>query len=85
MGVCAVYAGSVLGFVRRPPLQRTALATIAVVCVLRGLALPALALRHLELLITFEVISAIVWFVAGVGFAIGFRLSGLGSNYSLKR
>ena len=74
MGVCVVYAGSVLGFVRRPPLQRAVLAAIAVVCMLRGLALPVLALKHLELLNTFQVISATVWFVAGVGFAVGFSL-----------
>jgi len=73
MAVCAVYAGSVIGLVRRLPLQRVAIATIAVVCLLRGLILPLLALTHAELWNTFEVVSALVWFLAGVGFAEGFR------------
>lgn len=75
MAVCAAYAAAVLGVVHRLPLQRTALAFIAVVCLLRGLILVPLALAHPELRTTFEVVSAIVWFVAGVGFAVGFRAS----------
>ncbi|MBS0160933.1 MAG: hypothetical protein JSR27_11965 [Proteobacteria bacterium] len=87
MGICAVYAGSVLGFVRRPPLQRAALATIAAVCLLRALVLPPLAFSHPELRNTFEVVAALVWFIAGIGFGTGFRLSNgsAGPNYSLKR
>jgi len=85
MAVCAVYAGSVLGFVRRPPLQRPALATIAVVCLLRAFVLPPLVFVHPLLLNTFEVTSAIVWFIAGVGFARAFRICKPGPDYSLKR
>lgn len=84
MAVCAVYAGSVLGLVHRPPLQRPALATMAVVCLLRAFILPPLAIVHPMLLNTFEVASAIVWFVAGVGFAMGFRIC-KEPNYSPKR
>jgi hypothetical protein len=75
MMVCAVYAGSALGLVRRVPLQRTTLAAIAAVCLIRALILPPLALKHPELWNIFEVTSAIVWFVAGVGFAVGFRVA----------
>ena len=87
MGICAAYAGSVLGFVRRLPLQRVALATIAAVCLLRGLVLPPLAFAHPELRNTFEVVAALVWFIAGIGFGVGFRLSNgsAGPNYSLKQ
>lgn len=73
MAVCAVYAGSVLGLVRRPPLQRLGLAGIASVCLLRALALPLLAIGHPELRNTFEIVSAVIWFMAGIGFAAGFR------------
>ena len=83
MAVCAIYAASVLGIVRRPPLQRTALAVIAAICLLRALILPPLALTHPELLNTFEVVSAIVWLAAGIGFAISFRVSRSGPNYSV--
>lgn len=75
MAVCALYAGSVLGLVRRPPLQRLGLATMAAVCLLRALILPPLAIGHPELRNTFEVVSAIIWFAAGVGFAVGFRIT----------
>lgn len=75
MAVCALYSGSVLGLVRRPPLQRFGLATMAAVCLLRALILPPLAIGHPELRNTFEVVSAIVWFAAGVGFAVGFRIT----------
>jgi len=77
MAVCAVYAASAVGLVRRPPMQRVGLAGMAAVCLLRGLVLPPLAIGHPELRNTFEVVSAIVWFSAGVGFAVGFRRTAL--------
>jgi len=80
MAMCAVYAGSVLGFVRRPPLQRAALASIAVVCLVRAFVLVPLAFVDPELRNAFEIISAIVWFVAGVGFVVGFRVSKIAST-----
>jgi len=84
MAVCALYAGSVVGLVRRPPLQRLGLASMAAVCLLRGLVLPLLAIGHPELRNTFEVVSAIIWFAAGVGFAVGFRNTKAGPNNSFK-
>lgn len=80
MAMCAVYAASVVGLIRRPPLQRLGLAGIATVCLLRALILPPLAISHPELRNTFEVVAAIVWFVAGVGFAVGFRVAKTGLN-----
>lgn len=84
MAVCALYAASVAGLVRRPPLQRTGLAIMAAVCLLRALILPPLAVGHPELRNTFEVVSAIIWFAAGVGFAVGFRITKAGPNNSFK-
>ena len=78
MALCAVYAASALGWVRRPPLQRIGLAGIAVVCLLRALILPVLSIGHPELRNMFEVISALVWGTAGIGFAVGFRLARAG-------
>jgi hypothetical protein len=80
MAICALYAGSAIGLVRKPPLQRFGLASIAAVSLLRGLALPLLAVRHPQLLSTFEVVSAIVWFAAGIGFAVAFRVAKAGPN-----
>lgn len=80
MAVCALYAGSAAGFVQRPPLQRLGLASMAAVCLLRALMLPALAIGHPELRNIFEVVSALIWFTAGVGFAVGFRITKVGPN-----
>jgi len=76
MAMCAIYAGSVVGWVRRPPLQRTALATIAAVCLLRALILPAIAFSQPDFRCACEVASAVVWWLAGAGFVAAFRLSG---------
>lgn len=72
MALCTLYAGSVLGLIRRPPLQRVGLASMATICLLRALILVPLAIGHPELRNTFEFVSAIIWFAAGVGFAVGF-------------
>ena len=75
MGVCAVYACSALGFVRRLPLLRTMLAGIASVCLLRALVLVPLAFTHPELCNLFEVIAALTWGTAGLGFVAGFLIT----------
>lgn len=70
MAVCACYAASTLGLTRRPPFQRSGLAAIALVCLLRALILPFLAIAHPELRTTFEIIAALIWGLAGLGFAL---------------
>ena len=84
MAVCAFYAASALGLVRRPPLQRLGLVSMAAVCLLRALILPPLAINHPELRNTFEVVSALIWGLAGVGFAAGYRLTGINNSYKPK-
>ncbi|QGZ38287.1 hypothetical protein IP92_01404 [Pseudoduganella flava] len=74
MGACGYYAASAIGLVRRPPLQRIGLATMAAVCIGRALLLPVLAVNHPELRNTFEIVAAIVWGLAGAGLAVGFVL-----------
>lgn len=71
MALCAAYALSALGHVRRLPLLRLGLFAIASVCLLRTLALPLAALRWSQLINTFEVVAAAVWGAAGLGFAMG--------------
>jgi len=72
MATCAWYACAALHMVRRPPLLRTGLAVMAAICLLRAGILPPLAVTHPELRNTFEVVAAIVWGLAGTGFALGF-------------
>jgi hypothetical protein len=73
MATCAWYACAALGTVRRPPLLRMGLATMAAICLVRALLLPPLAVTHPELRNTFEVVAAILWGLAGLGFALGVR------------
>ena len=73
MATCAWYACAALGAVRRPPLLRTGLAVMAAICLVRALLLPPLAVTHPELRNTFEVVAAILWGLAGVGFALGVK------------
>lgn len=75
MGLCAAYAFSAIGLIRRLPLLRLMLAGMASVCLLRALVLLPLAVTHPELRNTFEVVAAIVWGVAGLGFVVGYRHS----------
>ena len=80
MGTCGYYAASVVGLVPRPLLQRFGLAVMATVCTVRVLALPILAVNHSELRNTFEVVAAIVWGLAGIGFICAFALAGTKRN-----
>jgi hypothetical protein len=73
MALCAAYAFSAAGDIRRLPLLRAALASMAAICLLRALLLIPAAILRPELINTFEVVAAIVWGLAGVGFAVGFK------------
>lgn len=75
MGLCAVYACSALGLVRRLPLLRTMLSGMAALCLLRALILIPLAFSHPELINRFEVIAALAWGAAGIGFGAGLLLA----------
>lgn len=75
MGVCAYWAASTLAWVRRPPLLRSGLAAMATICLVRALLLPALAITHPELRNTFETVAALVWGIAGIGFAFALTLA----------
>lgn len=75
MGICAVYACSALGVVRRLPLLQTMLVAIATVCLLRSLVLVPIALVHPQLINVFEVVAALTWGAAGIGFVAGFLMT----------
>jgi hypothetical protein len=47
---------------------------MATICIVRALLLAVLAVPHPELRNTFEIAAAIVWGLAGVGFAAGLFL-----------
>lgn len=71
MGLCGIYAASALGVVQRLPCLRPGLLVVALICLFRALLLPLLAVGHPELRNVFEVVSALIWGIAGIGFAVG--------------
>lgn len=72
MAGCGAYACSAIGWLPRLPLLRAALAAIALVCLLRALVLVPLAVYDPQLRTAFEILAAIVWGSAGIGFALAF-------------
>lgn len=81
MALCAAYAFSAAGRLPRLPLMRTALATIATICLLRAVATIPIYLVWPQLIDTFEVIAGIIWGVIGLGFGIGL-MAELGHKFS---
>ena len=71
MFLCAVYAFSGAGIIRRIPLLRTALVVITAICVLRGLALVPVLVLLPGRASGFDIIASLVWLLAGLSFLLG--------------
>lgn len=71
MFVCALYAFSATGLMRRLPLTKTALCVISTICLVRGLLLIPLLINVPERLTAFDIAASVVWFVAGLCFLVG--------------
>jgi hypothetical protein len=70
MAVCAAYTFSALGRLPRLPLPRLMLGGMAGVCLLRALVIVPLAINHPQLRNTFELVSGVIWGLAGAGFLV---------------
>jgi len=68
---CALFALSGAGVIRRLPLLKLALAVIAGLCLLRGIATIPLSFLYPEMVSTFSIVAGIVWFASGLMFAHG--------------
>jgi hypothetical protein len=75
MALCAAYAFSAAGAIRRLPLLRLMLGGMAAVCLLRALVVWPLLATHPELRNLFTVVASLVWGLAGAGFAVGCRVA----------
>lgn len=80
MAMCALYALSALGVVRRLVLLKSMLVAIAAVTLLRALSTAPIAFMRPELITTFEIVASMIWGLAGVGFAAAFLLARRGSR-----
>ncbi|ATC86218.1 hypothetical protein PARC_a1623 [Pseudoalteromonas arctica A 37-1-2] len=70
MFACTIFAFSAVGLIRKVPLLKPALITIAMICLLRGLiAVPTfLTSSGLD---TWQIVASTVWFYVGICFAAG--------------
>lgn len=70
MFACTVFAFSAVGIIRKVPLIRSALITIALLCTLRGLiAIPTfLTSTGFDI---WQIVASSVWFYVGICFSLG--------------
>ncbi len=70
MFACTVFAFSAVGFIRKVPLLKPALITIAILCILRGLiAIPTFVTSSgLDI---WQIVASTVWFYVGICFVAG--------------
>ncbi|BBN80909.1 hypothetical protein PA25_08940 [Pseudoalteromonas sp. A25] len=73
--VCGAYAFAATGLIRSLPLQRVALAVLAVMCLLRGLAAIPLSIIFWQQTSVFSIIASTIWFLCGCGYALGWHYS----------
>ena len=71
--VCAIYALSAANLIMKLPLLKTAIYSISILCILRGLATIPLSLTYPEMDTSFSIIAGLTWFISGVLFFLGFR------------
>ncbi len=71
MFTCSLYAASVLGIIRKMPLEKSAVATIALLCLSRGVVVIPFWLSNAAIIDTFTIVSSTVWFFVGICFAVG--------------
>jgi len=70
MFACTLFAFSAVGLIRKVPLLKPALITIAIVCIVRGLtAIPTFVnATGIDL---WQIIASTVWFYVGICFVVG--------------
>lgn len=73
--LCSIYSLSRAKIIRPLPLTNLAIVILAAICVIRGLLAFQLKIRHPELVGVPELISSFIWFVSGLLFWFGHRLS----------
>lgn len=71
--LCAIYALSAANLIIKLPLLKTAMYSISILCIFRGLATIPLSLTYPEMVSGFSIIAGATWFVSGVLFFLCFR------------
>lgn len=69
--LCGLYALSAAGRIRRLPLLKLGVYSIAGLCVVRGIATLPLSLMFPEMVSAFSIVAGAVWFITGLLFVFG--------------
>jgi len=70
MFICAAYSFSGAGLIGKIPLLKSALVTISLICIARGLYISPLFFP-LKILGTWHLVASTIWFFVGVCFLVG--------------
>ena len=70
MFACTLFSFSAAGLIRKVPLLKSALITIAVLCILRGLIAVPTFVNAIGLDL-WQIIASVVWFYVGICFLVG--------------
>ncbi len=71
MFACTLFAFASLGIIAQLPLCKTALITISLLCLVRGLMIVPVWLFELGVVDVFSVVASVVWFFVGVCYFCG--------------
>ena len=71
--VCALFAVSGAGFIKRLPLLNIALITIAVLCIFRGISTIPASYLFPDMVSVFSIVAGFIWFLTGVLYLYGYR------------
>lgn len=70
MFICSIYAFSGAGIIRKIPLLKSALVTISLICLIRGIFISPL-FYSIKVLGTWHLIASSTWFFVGICFLLG--------------
>ncbi|MEJ2612574.1 MAG: hypothetical protein P8179_21570 [Candidatus Thiodiazotropha sp.] len=71
--LCAVFAVSGAGFIKKLPLLKPVLITISGLCLVRGVVTIPFSLLFPEMVSTFSIVAGFIWFLSGILYLYGFR------------
>ena len=73
--LCAAYALSAAKLIIKLPLLSTAVYTISMLCLLRGVATIPLSLMYPDMVTNFSMLAGALWFISGVLILLGLRFA----------
>ncbi|MEJ2611014.1 MAG: hypothetical protein P8179_13235 [Candidatus Thiodiazotropha sp.] len=70
--LCAVFAVSGAGFIKKLPLLKPVLITISGLCLVRGIVTIPFSFLFPEMVSTFSIVAGFIWFLSGILYLYGF-------------